>query len=729
MHVREVVIVVIGHEDRPVHQSHGLLEAGVDRGAAHFVFREYVHPAHEIHTACAEPLEHDGDRQPVVIRIFGSAVLEISGREIRRAREKILEAFVVENAQVGEMGNVFLYRPFAVRAACEHLCRHARDQLGGTSRRSAQPLNHGGESAQRKIECEGAVEPAHWRYHMIPGKSGAGFRWRRESDTGQTAGRFQKWARTQFRERRKPMAIPKRRGKRVRAARKSAPGKTAAESAATDMALERWRADTPGCQDRIHLNNAGAALPPQSVVEVMHRHLDREAEIGGYEAANEAASRVQEAYEAVGRIVNSRGRNIAIVENATVAIAQALSVFDFKPGDVLVTTRCDYPSNQLMYLSLAQRTGLVIKRATDLAEGGVDPASVRKLIRDPRCRLVVMTWVPTNSGLVQDVAAVGAVCEEAGIPFVVDACQAVGQIRVDVHAVRCDYLAGTARKFLRGPRGIGFLYVSDRVLAAGAYPLYVDMRGADWETADEFQLARGARRFENWEYAYALVLGMGEAARYALAVGNVAFTRSRELAADLREKLEDIAAGADIRSRGRAVRDRHDRGRWTRARGTQAPAPGPGHQHQRVGPDVGRDRLRGEGDHRRAPALTSLLQHRRRTGCRGDRSRRADARLTSAPIGSGGVSVEMAHAERAPDGWRGLRRRNDRDRRHAAGSRVDDRVRDLHRVGWDLACRRIARGVAGRVGFDRRDHCPWCARVRRDGGNVSTCGRPVRLSA
>jgi selenocysteine lyase/cysteine desulfurase len=333
------------------------------------------------------------------------------------------------------------------------------------------------------------------------------------------------------------MAVPKRRGKRARVARKSAAGKAVHDSAAAESALEQWRADTPGCQERIHLNNAGAALPPRSVVEVMHRHLDREAEIGGYEAADEAAAQVQEAYETTGKVVNARGRNTAIVENATVAISQALSAFDFTPGDVLVTTRCDYPSNQLMYLSLAQRAGLVVKRAADLPEGGVDPESVRKLARNPRCRLVVLTWVPTNSGLVQDAAAVGAVCEDAGVPYVIDACQAVGQIPVDVHAVRCDYLAGTARKFLRGPRGIGFLYVSDRALAGGAFPLHVDMRGADWVGADEFQLARGPRRFENWEYAYALVLGMGEAARYALAVGDAAFTRSHDLAADLRAKL------------------------------------------------------------------------------------------------------------------------------------------------------------------------------------------------
>lgn len=323
----------------------------------------------------------------------------------------------------------------------------------------------------------------------------------------------------------------------MRSAATAAPGSLTGLDADNTGALERWRADTPGCRDRIHLNNAGAALSPRSVLETMQRFLTREAELGGYEAQDEAAVEGQRAYQAVGRIVGARPDNIAVVENATVAVSQALSAFDFHPGDVLVTTRSDYPSSQTMYLALARRQGLVVDRAADLPEGGVDPDSVRRLVRNPRCRLVSLTWVPTNSGLVQAAAAVGAVCEEAGIPYLVDACQSVGQMPVDVAALRCDYLAGTARKFLRGPRGIGFLYVSDRALARGVYPLYVDMRGAEWTWADDFRLYDGARRFENWEFSYAQVLGMGEAARYALAVGDAGFTRARALTAGLRAKL------------------------------------------------------------------------------------------------------------------------------------------------------------------------------------------------
>src|SRR5438270_7446235 len=315
--------------------------------------------------------------------------------------------------------------------------------------------------------------------------------------------------------------------------------------------LDRWRRDTPGCRDRIHLNNAGAGLMPRPVLEALTEHLAREAAIGGYEAADEAEPRVRETYALVAQLVGAAPRNIALVENATVAFSQALSAFDFRPGDRIVTTRADYPSNQLTYLSLARRAGVQTVRADDLPQGGVDPESVRRLARDPRTRLVALSWVPTNSGLVQDAAAVGAVCAELGVPYVVDACQAVGQMAVDVNALRCDFLAATGRKFLRGPRGIGFLYVSDRMLERGAFPLLLDMRGADWTDPDAFRLADGARRFENWEFAYALIVGLGAAARYALAVGAAGRERACRLAALLRPQLADLA-GVRVLDRGRA---------------------------------------------------------------------------------------------------------------------------------------------------------------------------------
>jgi selenocysteine lyase/cysteine desulfurase len=301
---------------------------------------------------------------------------------------------------------------------------------------------------------------------------------------------------------------------------------------------------------RIHLNNAGASLMPSPVVDVILEHLDREVRIGGYEAADAATDRIQGTYEELAALLGTAARNIAIVENATVAFAQALSAYDFRAGEVIVTTRNDYASNQLMYLSLAERRGVKVVRAEDRSEGGVDPESVRSLIRERRPKLVALTWVPTSSGLVQPAQAVGEICAEAGVPYLVDACQAVGQMEVDAPGLHCDFMAGTARKFLRGPRGLGFLVVSDNALDSGLRPLHIDMRAADWVGPDRYELRPDARRFENWEFPYALVLGLGEAAGYAREVGaGPARSRAWALAAQLRQALATVP-GVRVLDRG-----------------------------------------------------------------------------------------------------------------------------------------------------------------------------------
>jgi len=312
-----------------------------------------------------------------------------------------------------------------------------------------------------------------------------------------------------------------------------------------------WRADTVAVtRGRIHLNNAGASLMPAPVAAAVHDHLRREEEVGGYEAADAERERIEQAYAEVAALLGTRARNVAMVENATVAFAQALAAFDFAPGDVILTSDDDYASNQLMYLSLARRAGVEVVRASTAPAGGVDLDSVRELVTARRPRLVALTWIPTNAGLVQPAAAVGRICREAEVPYLLDACQAVGQIHIDVAALGCDFLAATARKFLRGPRGAGFLYVADGMLDAGRHPLLVDMRGADWVAADRFELRPDARRFENWEFAYALVLGTGAAAAYARRVGvSAGGAHARALAERLREGLAGIE-GVRVLDRG-----------------------------------------------------------------------------------------------------------------------------------------------------------------------------------
>ena len=312
-----------------------------------------------------------------------------------------------------------------------------------------------------------------------------------------------------------------------------------------------WRNDTPAAKaGRIHLNNAGAALMPTPVFERIERHLRLELEMGGYEAADAVQDDIAATYDDVGRLIGAAARNVAVVENATAAFAQALSAFSFERGDTILTTNNDYISNQLMYLSLAERFGVRVVRAEDAPEGGVDPQSMREAIRSHRPRIVALTWVPTNSGLVQPAEAIGQLCAEEEVPYILDACQAVGQIPIDVEHLHCDFLAATARKFLRGPRGVGFLYVSDRMLESGSHPLYIDLRGADWVDDDRFALRPDARRFENWEFAYAQLLGLGEAARYAARVGvEQGGQYAASLASQTRQRLAEIP-GIHVLDRG-----------------------------------------------------------------------------------------------------------------------------------------------------------------------------------
>ena len=305
--------------------------------------------------------------------------------------------------------------------------------------------------------------------------------------------------------------------------------------------IDTLRADTPGTQHVVHLNNAGASLMPTPVVEAITNHIALEAELGGYEAAGLRQDAIRKFYTATADLLNTTPDNIAATASATDAYARALSAIPFERGDVILTTINDYVSNQIAFLSLQKRFGIKIVRADDDPQGGVSIGDMAAKIESLRPRLVAVTHVPTNSGLVQPVEAIGQLCRDYDVLYLVDACQSVGQLPVDVFTIQCDFLTATCRKFLRGPRGMGFLYVSDKVLSEGYAPLFIDLHGASWESTNTFRPVPTALRFEDWEFPYALVLGAAEAHRYALNVGldNIR-ERNAQLCYDLRGSLTDL---------------------------------------------------------------------------------------------------------------------------------------------------------------------------------------------
>ncbi|GLZ80260.1 aminotransferase class V [Actinorhabdospora filicis] len=315
-------------------------------------------------------------------------------------------------------------------------------------------------------------------------------------------------------------------------------------------ALAGLRADTPGVTEVVHFNNSGAGLVPRPVLAASLEHLELEARVGGYEAAALREDAVAGFYSATAALIGARPHEIAFAGSATQAYATALSAIAFSPGDLILTTRNDFVSNQIQFLSLRKRFGVEIAHAPDLPGGGVDVEAMAAMMRARRPRLVAATDIPTNSGLVQPVAAIGRHCRELDLLYIVDACQSLGQYPIDVEEIGCDFLTTTCRKYLRGPRGSGVLYASERVLDAGYTPLFVDMRGARWTGPETFEPIAGAGRFEDWEFPYAVLLGCAEAARYAMGVGVDAIAvRSPMLGARLRDGLAALP-GVRVLDRG-----------------------------------------------------------------------------------------------------------------------------------------------------------------------------------
>lgn len=283
--------------------------------------------------------------------------------------------------------------------------------------------------------------------------------------------------------------------------------------------IQQIRQETPACLNKIHLNNAGASLQPQVVVQSVLDYLQLEAETGGYETATLKTQEIQGFYSSVAQLLKTKPKNIAYAHHATEAYNKALSSIPFERGDVLLTTDDDYASNQIAFLQLQNKLGIQVIRAAQLPEGGVDINSVEELIKKHQPKLIAVTHIPTNSGLIQDVYSIGQLCQQHDILYLVDACQSVGQLDLDVNKIHCDFLSATGRKYLRGPRGTGLLYVSDKVLTMNLEPNFLDMRSANWVAPFHYELSPTAQRFEYWECNYANLIGEKTAIEYALNIG------------------------------------------------------------------------------------------------------------------------------------------------------------------------------------------------------------------
>ncbi|MFN8559383.1 MAG: aminotransferase class V-fold PLP-dependent enzyme [Dehalococcoidia bacterium] len=304
--------------------------------------------------------------------------------------------------------------------------------------------------------------------------------------------------------------------------------------------ITRAQVDTPGCTAVLHLNNAGAALQPRPVIDAVFAHLRRETEIGGYEAAEEALPRREAVYHSVARLLGAHRDEIALVDNATRAFDMAFHALPLRDGDVILTTRSEYPSNVIAFLRARRALRLDLRYIPNDADGALDLNALDVMTHDPRVRVVSVSHVPTQSGLVQPVREVGEIVRRRDLWYLLDATQTAGQMPLNVQEIGCDALAATGRKFLRGPRATGFLYVRLERLPE-MDPLPVDLHAATWTGPESYRLRPDARRFETWEQHIAGLLGLGAAVEYALGWGLPAIW---ERVAALATRLRAALAGA-----------------------------------------------------------------------------------------------------------------------------------------------------------------------------------------
>lgn len=306
-----------------------------------------------------------------------------------------------------------------------------------------------------------------------------------------------------------------------------------------NKSLEEIRRDTPACQHRIHLNSAGASLTPTPVQQVVIDHLTLEQEIGPYEAEKQQEEKLESVYRSLARLVGAKPNEIAVTQNATRAWDMLFYGLDLKAGDTILTCRAEYASNYLSFLQRSQKTGCSIRVIDNDDQGAVCLDSLQKNL-DDSVKVVAINHIPTNGGLVQPVVAIGELLKDHPAFYLVDGCQSAGQLPIDVAEIGCDGFTATGRKYLRGPRGVGFLYVDEHKLRDIEPPM-IDLHSAVWESKDSYRFRDDAKRFETWEVFVAGKLGLGAAADYAMAVGlEASWQRLRGLAEIARQELQAI---------------------------------------------------------------------------------------------------------------------------------------------------------------------------------------------
>lgn len=307
----------------------------------------------------------------------------------------------------------------------------------------------------------------------------------------------------------------------------------------SSLELEKMREMTPGAEKRLHLDNCGASLMPEPVINAIRSHLDEEVRMGGYVAQEQQSSAIERVYNSLSRLVGGSEQDFAITGSAVDAWTKAFYSVPMVAGDNIITAYNEYCSNYVAYLHRAQQRGIEVRVAYPGSDGQLDLAQLESLV-DDRTKLISVTHVPSSSGQILPVEEIGKIAKTKDKLYLVDICQSVGQLPVNVETIGCDMATGTARKFLRGPRGMGFLYMNEK--ARGRIePVVATNKSAAWVGDQEIEFRTDTALFEAWERNIGNQLAFGAAVDYLLELGlERATSEIQSRAAYLRSGLSNI---------------------------------------------------------------------------------------------------------------------------------------------------------------------------------------------
>ncbi len=309
--------------------------------------------------------------------------------------------------------------------------------------------------------------------------------------------------------------------------------------ALTELEIQNLRQETKGTVGKIHFNNAGASLPPDVVVETVISYLQEEATLGGYETEFKYKEQLENTYVSIARLINAGKDEIAIAENASTAWTLAFNGISFKSGDEVITCEMEYVTNLIGFVHAKKKYGITIKVIPNDIRGNFSMTEFEDAISE-KTKLIAITHIPSSAGGMIPIVEIGKIARKHNILYLVDACQSVGQVPIDVKEINCDMLAVTGRKYLRAPRGTGFLFVR-KAVQDKLDSIFIDGFTVQWVTEDDYKIRDDARRFELYERNRALTLGLGKAVDYVLNIGvDRIWQRIQFLSRLMRQQLKGI---------------------------------------------------------------------------------------------------------------------------------------------------------------------------------------------